>query len=61
MTEMLAFHGGTPVRTEPFTTWPLFGDEEERALIKALRSGKWGKIAGAEGSQFERRFGEFLP
>jgi dTDP-4-amino-4,6-dideoxygalactose transaminase len=59
MTDPLAIHGGTPVRTEPFPAWPVFGDQEERALIEVLRSGKWGKIAGAEVVRFERRFAQY--
>ena len=32
----LAIHGGTPVRTTPFSGWPVFGREEEEALLAAL-------------------------
>ena len=42
----LALHGGTPVRTKPFGGWPVFGREEEEALLAALRSGIWGSIDG---------------
>jgi len=59
MTQSLAIHGGTPVRTEPFSTWPVFGEEEEHCLIKVLRSGKWGKTTGEEVVRFERRFAEY--
>jgi dTDP-4-amino-4,6-dideoxygalactose transaminase len=59
MAETLAIHGGKPVRTEPFPSWPIFGDEEERRLIAALRSGKWGKIDGDQVTQFEKRFAEY--
>ena len=52
MAETLAMHGGKPVRTEPFPAWPIFGDVEERRLIAALRSGKWGKIDGSEVTEF---------
>ncbi|MFH1919088.1 MAG: DegT/DnrJ/EryC1/StrS family aminotransferase [Planctomycetota bacterium] len=59
MAETLAIHGGTPVRTEPFPSWPVFGEEEERRLIAALRSGQWGKIDGSEVTRFEKRFAEY--
>jgi dTDP-4-amino-4,6-dideoxygalactose transaminase len=59
MTDTLALEGGTPVRTEPFPTWPQFGDEEEQTLLAVLRGGQWGKIAGTEVSRFERRFAEY--
>jgi dTDP-4-amino-4,6-dideoxygalactose transaminase len=56
MTESLALEGGTRVRTRPFTAWPVFGAQEERRLLAALRSGKWGKLHGDEVAEFERRF-----
>jgi len=59
MAETLAIHGGTPTRTAPFLSWPIFGDDEERRLVAALRSGKWGKIDGSEVTQFEKRFAEY--
>jgi dTDP-4-amino-4,6-dideoxygalactose transaminase len=52
----LALFGGPKVRTKPFPTWPIFGAEEERRLLGALRSGKWGKLQGAEVAEFEQRF-----
>jgi dTDP-4-amino-4,6-dideoxygalactose transaminase len=56
MSPKLALLGGTPLRTRPFTTWPLFGKADERSLLRALRSGKWGKLDGPEVAKFERRF-----
>lgn len=59
MADTLAIHGGAPVRTEPFPSWPVFGEEEERRLIAVLRSGRWGKIDGSEVTRFEKRFAEY--
>jgi dTDP-4-amino-4,6-dideoxygalactose transaminase len=56
MSQPLAILGGTPVRTRPFTTWPVFGEPEETRLLRALRSGKWGKLNGPEVVEFEQRF-----
>src|SRR6185436_8599168 len=56
MSQKLALLGGTPVRTRPFTSWPIFGKTEEKRLIRTLRSGKWGKLNGPEVAEFERRF-----
>lgn len=53
---MLALFGGSPVRTKPFTEWPVFGDAEERRLLQALRSGRWGRLDGGEVEAFESRF-----
>src|SRR6267142_3585856 len=52
----LALLGGTPVRTRPFTRWPIFGKAEERRLVGTLRSGKWGRLDGLEVAEFEERF-----
>jgi dTDP-4-amino-4,6-dideoxygalactose transaminase len=56
MTEALALFGGPPVRTRPFATWPVSGPEEETRLLRTLRSGRWGRLQGAEVSEFEERF-----
>jgi dTDP-4-amino-4,6-dideoxygalactose transaminase len=59
MSDRLAIHGGTPVRTRPFPAWPIFGKEEEQALLRALHSGKWGRLDGDEVARFERRFADY--
>ena len=56
MPQKLALLGGKPVRTRPFTTWPIYGKAEEKRLLKTLRSGKWGRLQGDEVSEFEQRF-----
>ena len=52
----LALLGGTPVRNQPFTAWPIFGKPEEKRLLRTLHSGKWGKLNGPEVAEFEKRF-----
>ena len=59
MGNTLAVLGGSPVRTRPFPTWPVYGKEEETALVRTLRSAKWGKLDGGEVPRFERRFAEY--
>ena len=56
MSETLALTGGSKVRSQPFTSWPVFDDSDEQRLVRALRSGKWGKLNGEEVAEFERRF-----
>ena len=56
MPQTLALFGGTPIRTKPFTTWPIFGKPEEKRLLRTLRSGKWGRLNGTEVAEFEKRF-----
>jgi dTDP-4-amino-4,6-dideoxygalactose transaminase len=55
----LAILGGRPVRERPFPAWPVFGEAEEKALVRALRSGEWGRCDGQEVATFERRFAAF--
>ncbi len=56
MTSRLALLGGRPVRTRPFTRWPVVGRAEETRLVRALRSGRWGRLQGDEVRRFEERF-----
>lgn len=53
---MLALYGGSPARTKPFAAWPVFGEAEEEALLRVLRSGTWGRLDGTEVRRFEARF-----
>lgn len=61
----LALLGGTPLRTQPFTKWPVTGKEEVLALCRVLESEKWGSgmyfgnDAGSEVRRFEKRFAEY--
>jgi len=56
MSQKLALFGGTPIRTKPFTSWPIFGKPEETRVLRVLRSGKWGRLNGPEVAEFEKRF-----
>jgi dTDP-4-amino-4,6-dideoxygalactose transaminase len=56
MTQSLALFGGPPIRTSPFTSWPIFGAPEEARLLRVLRSGHWGRLQGSEVAEFESRF-----
>ena len=58
MAQKLALFGGKPVRTRPFTSWPIFGKSEEKRLLRTLHSGKWGRLNGPEVSEFEKSFAE---
>jgi dTDP-4-amino-4,6-dideoxygalactose transaminase len=55
----LAIRGGKPVRTRPFPTWPVWGEEEIRNLTEVVKSGKWGRLHGDRVAEFERRFAAF--
>jgi dTDP-4-amino-4,6-dideoxygalactose transaminase len=56
MTSQLALFGGRPIRTRPFSAWPVFGRAEQSGLLRTLRSGKWGRLHGEEVRRFEERF-----
>src|SRR6478735_8757971 len=55
----LAIDGGEPVRTDPFPSWPVFDDREERMLLEVLRSGKWGELTGDKVTTFASRFAAY--
>lgn len=38
----LAMHGGTPVRTKQWPTWPQWGESERTRVLEVLDSGEWG-------------------
>jgi dTDP-4-amino-4,6-dideoxygalactose transaminase len=37
----LALFGGNPVRRDAFPSWPIYDQQEERALLEVLHSGRW--------------------
>jgi dTDP-4-amino-4,6-dideoxygalactose transaminase len=58
MSDKLAMNGGTPVRTAPWPSWPVFGEEEEALLLDVLRSGQWWSVGGRRVPEFETKFAE---
>jgi dTDP-4-amino-4,6-dideoxygalactose transaminase len=57
--EQLASQGGTPVRSRPYPTWPVWDQRDEQALLDVLRSGHWGALSGDTVRRFERQFAAF--
>ena len=57
MSEKLAIHGGEPIRTEPYPTWPTAGAREEELLLAVIRSRQWGGYNKFVG-EFEKLFAE---
>jgi dTDP-4-amino-4,6-dideoxygalactose transaminase len=55
--DKLALTGGKPVRTAPFTQWPVIGPKDGQALLKVFHSGKWW--FGEKVQEFERAFADF--
>src|SRR4030042_2112259 len=57
----LALLGGSPVRTKSFDQpWPIFDDNEEKALLKALRSRNWCCLRGNAVYDFEKQFAQAM-
>jgi dTDP-4-amino-4,6-dideoxygalactose transaminase len=53
-----ALMGGSKVRTEPFPSWPITDEREERALMATLKSGKWYRGNGQKVKQFEQSYAQ---
>jgi perosamine synthetase len=51
-----ALLGGTPVRKEPFPSWPIYGEPERHELTDVLNSGKWCRLDGNHASDFEQKW-----
>src|SRR5216684_82321 len=56
----LAITGGAPLRTTPFTTWPIATNEETLALEDVLTSSRWGgqPFPGKHALAFATKFAE---
>ncbi len=55
---MPAILGGAKTHPEPFPSWPVFDQTEERAVLDTLRSGKWYRGTGQTVEQFQRAYAE---
>jgi dTDP-4-amino-4,6-dideoxygalactose transaminase len=51
--------GGKPVRSQPFPSWPIFDESEEKAIGSVVRSAKWGRGNGQVVNQFEQAYAKF--
>lgn len=59
--DSLAIKGGDAVRTKPYpSTWPIFDQNEEKALLKALHSRNWCCLKGNVVYDFEKVFAEAM-
>lgn len=60
-TNKLAVLGGAPVRSRGFSkTWPIIDENEEKALLKALRSRNWCCLRGNFVYDFEKDFAKAM-
>jgi dTDP-4-amino-4,6-dideoxygalactose transaminase len=56
----LGLHGGVPVRSRPWPTWPFFDDDEREAAHAVLASGRVNYWTGEHGREFEREFADWV-
>ena len=54
--DALALHGGTPVRSKPFPTWPQAFEIDEEYVLKAIRNHRWCSYDGEFTPKFEKAF-----
>jgi len=56
----LAIHGGRPVRTKPWPSWPIWDESAEESVLSILRSGNWFRGRGQTVSEFEAKYAQLL-
>jgi dTDP-4-amino-4,6-dideoxygalactose transaminase len=61
MKSNLALLGGEPLRTRPFTRWPIFDERERAQLADVLESANWGGFPSPnrKAAEFAARFAKF--
>src|SRR5207253_9987851 len=55
----LALLGGRKAKTKPFPHWPMYDEQERRALMEVLESRVWWRTPGTRTLEFERAFAAF--
>ena len=55
----LALLGGPKAKTKAFPAWPMYDDNERRALMEVLESRVWWRTPGTKTLEFERAFAAF--
>ena len=55
MKSELAMHGGSPVRSRPWPSWPQWDEQERAGLLAVLERGEWGGHDAAV-AEFEGAF-----
>jgi perosamine synthetase len=55
-----AILGGTPVRREPFPSWPVRDTLEEQSLVDVVRSGEWFRVGGRHVDAFETAYATLM-
>ncbi len=58
--EKPAVLGGTPVRTDPFPSWPRIGDNDRHAWKEVLEGGLWCRLGAKNAGRFEEQWAKTL-
>src|SRR5579885_554671 len=56
----LAILGGKPVRREPFSSWPIVGENDEKGWMEVLRKKHWCRINGDYADRFEATWARIM-
>jgi dTDP-4-amino-4,6-dideoxygalactose transaminase len=59
MRSKLAVHGGTPLRSRGWPSWPIWDEREVEAVAEVARSGQWFSRSGSRVQELTRRFAEY--
>jgi L-glutamine:2-deoxy-scyllo-inosose/3-amino-2,3-dideoxy-scyllo-inosose aminotransferase len=54
----LAIHGGTPVRTKPWPTWPQHTQRQIDLMLEVVKADKWS-FDGPKEWEFQEKFAQF--
>lgn len=57
--DKLAVNGGSPIRTKPFPSWPVWDQEEIDRLSEVVKTGQWGRLKGSKTEEFEKAFAAY--
>jgi len=55
-----AILGGTPVRSEPFPSWPVIDKIDEESFLDSLRKKEWCRLSGKITTSFEEKWASLL-
>ncbi len=59
-TGKLAALGGTPVRTDPFPSWPITGENAEKMWLDVLNARDWFRFNGNKVAEFEKEYADLM-
>jgi perosamine synthetase len=55
-----AILGGTPIRSEPFPSWPVIDKVDEEGFLNSLRKKEWCRLYGKTTTNFEEKWAGLL-